>query len=113
MPFRTKRANLFYVAAVAILCATCYCLGIWLNSVPAVTSSRDGTAAPCIPQLPRAVVLDFASHHRAEDLVPNDEPVPHFPACPSNFTEYTPCEDVQRSLRFDRDRFVLAPLLIA
>ncbi|AQK73503.1 Generic methyltransferase [Zea mays] len=29
-----------------------------------------------------------------------------YPACPAKYSEYTPCEDVERSLRFPRDRLV-------
>ncbi|KAK4770333.1 hypothetical protein SAY87_030865 [Trapa incisa] len=111
IPFRTRRANLAYVAAVAALCGFFYFLGIWQHSADtaaaAVFSREVSPSSPCIPQILRSpVVLDFAAHHRAEDLLPKDESVPSFPACPSNFSEYTPCEDVQRSLRFDRDRLI-------
>lgn len=29
-----------------------------------------------------------------------------YPPCPANFTEYTPCEDAKRSLKFSRDRLI-------
>jgi hypothetical protein len=29
-----------------------------------------------------------------------------YPACPVKYSEYTPCEDVERSLRYPRDRLV-------
>ncbi|KAK4794484.1 hypothetical protein SAY86_012478 [Trapa natans] len=112
LPCRTRRANLVYLTAVAALCGLFYFLGIWQHSADtsaAVFSREASPSVPCIPQLRnrnRPIVLDFAAHHRAEDLLPADESVPSFPACPSNFSEYTPCEDVQRSLRFDRDRLM-------
>lgn len=115
-PFRTKRPNLLHITAVTFLCAVFYVVGLWQHSGTAVTFPSSREASPTCGSQPRAhnatgqsnpAVLDFTPHHRAEDLVAAEERVVHFPPCPSNFSEYTPCEDVKRSLRFDRDRFVL------
>ncbi|KAI3420555.1 Methyltransferase, partial [Psidium guajava] len=121
-PFKTRKANLYYIATASILCTLFYFLGIWQHSgAPSAISSSGFSQFPCT--ISRAapsfsphnttsanVVLDFSAHHRAEDLIPTGAVEaaqdPHFPPCDPKFSEHTPCEDVQRSLRFDRQRLV-------
>ncbi|RLN07389.1 hypothetical protein C2845_PM11G30360 [Panicum miliaceum] len=64
--------------------------------------------------------LDFSAHHAAaaDDALaaassgssPSSSSSPasprRYPACPVKYSEYTPCEDVERSLRYPRDRLV-------
>lgn len=111
LAFRKKKINLYYTAITTILCSVFYFIGIW----------QHGGATDLLPTLPctqlqntttqddpTPVVLDFVSHHRAEDLPPVSAAagVKHFPPCHPKYSEYTPCEDVERSLKFDREKLV-------
>lgn len=56
-----------------------------------------------------ATSLDFRAHHTADDLVIEEakqEEIKEIPPCSMNFSEYTPCEDDQRSLRFSRENLI-------
>ncbi|CAI9771897.1 unnamed protein product [Fraxinus pennsylvanica] len=53
--------------------------------------------------------LDFASHNSADDggaTTFSEETVKKYPPCDIKYSEYTPCEDPKRSLKFDRDRLI-------
>lgn len=108
---------------VLILCFMSYLLGVWQHGgrvAPAAFSATSATIStiPC-PLSPEkrsspassatpGATLDFESHHRQDDAgdAELDDRPRMYPACAANFSEYTPCEDVTRSLRFDRDRLI-------
>ncbi|XP_030463562.2 probable methyltransferase PMT15 [Syzygium oleosum] len=108
---------------VLILCFMSYLLGVWQHGgrvAPATFSAASATIStiPC-PSSPAkrsspassatpGATLDFESHHRQDDAgdAELDDRPRTYPACAANFSEYTPCEDVTRSLRFDRDRLI-------
>ncbi|XAR65875.1 hypothetical protein NMG60_11011867 [Bertholletia excelsa] len=112
---RWKVSNLVSLLFVALLCCLSYSLGIWRNG-----GSRPNTsnlaAIPCIPTIQEnataavnnhvsldTMSLDFASHHSAsvtEDVVKS------YPTCEAKYSEYTPCEDENRSFKFERDRLI-------
>ncbi|KAD3069158.1 hypothetical protein E3N88_37038 [Mikania micrantha] len=108
---RMKKRNIFFMAFVTILCSCFYLLGNWKLTTTTTELRRSNT---CNIQ-PNATVsaraqtqLDFNPHHLAENL-PDALPearVNRFPPCTPEFSEYTPCEDVDRSLKFDRTRLV-------
>ncbi|KAL2527466.1 putative methyltransferase PMT15 [Abeliophyllum distichum] len=53
--------------------------------------------------------LDFASNYSAEDggaSTLSGETIKKYPPCDIKYSEYTPCEDPKRSLKFDRDRLI-------
>ncbi|KAE8693815.1 putative methyltransferase PMT2 [Hibiscus syriacus] len=50
--------------------------------------------------------LDFLPHHHPPDPPSETARVTRFPPCDPSLSEYTPCEDVQRSLKFDRDMLI-------
>lgn len=104
--FNGKRANLYYLTFVAILCSFFYLIGIWSNTSSPVISS----AAPCSLQplitTPIPIKLDFEAHHKGADPPPTAARVHHFPPCNTQFSEYTPCEDATRSLRFNRSMLI-------
>ncbi|PQM36775.1 putative methyltransferase PMT15 [Prunus yedoensis var. nudiflora] len=107
---KPKRANLYYMTLVAVLCTLCYLVGIWQHSTgtTAITAAISTSDSSC-PPIPRntTIHLDFEAHHRAEDLpLPPAARVPHLPPCDAKLSEYTPCQDVTRSLKFDRERLV-------
>ncbi|OAY64373.1 putative methyltransferase PMT15 [Ananas comosus] len=115
-----KRTNVLSVAFVAFLCSASYFLGVWqhagagpggaavvLTAVPCDRRAAGAGAAPAT-----ATALDFAAHHSAaaeeEGLAVEEGRRGRrgFPACDAKFAEYTPCEDRDRSLRFERERLV-------
>ncbi|XVF79981.1 hypothetical protein PTKIN_Ptkin15bG0033800 [Pterospermum kingtungense] len=112
--FNTKKSNLYYFTLLAILCTAFYLVGVWQNSFGSIpnsstTSSATSaagflTSAPCSTF--QTTQLDFYPHHLPPDPPPSAARVPHLPPCDPSFSEYTPCEDVQRSLKFDRDMLV-------
>ncbi|AQK45444.1 probable methyltransferase PMT15 [Zea mays] len=119
-----RRPSLLHLAAVAVLCSLSYLFGIWhhggFSAGPAAggaTSSSSvsiATAVSCAspalttaPSSPPAGPLDFAAHHTAEGMESEAALRQRsYEACPAKYSEYTPCEDVERSLRFPRDRLV-------
>ncbi|KAK6260747.1 hypothetical protein SCA6_015221 [Theobroma cacao] len=107
--FNAKKPSLYYYTLVAILCTTFYLIGIWKHSVGLIPNSAaaDGylTDVPC-SSLHSTIELDFLPHHLPPDPPPAAARVLHLPPCDLSFSEYTPCEDVKRSLKFDRGMLV-------
>ncbi|XVE73923.1 hypothetical protein DITRI_Ditri11bG0157500 [Diplodiscus trichospermus] len=62
------------------------------------------TSAPCSSF--QTSQLDFFPHHLPPDPPPVAARVPHLPPCDPSLSEYTPCEDAQRSLKFDRNMLI-------
>ena len=113
--FNTQRANLYYLTFVAILCSFFYLIGIWTHSttiiIPITSSSAAGAATECslqplIATRSAAVTLDFRAHHMAADPPPTAARAIHLPPCDPKLSEYTPCEDAKRSLKFDRGMLI-------
>ncbi|XP_074561430.1 putative methyltransferase PMT15 [Curcuma longa] len=105
-----KRVNIIPFALVILLCSASYLLGVWQHS-SSVSSSFQSTvlnAVSCDDEkgLARASMLDFAAHHTVDESKVAAPAVREFPACDVKYSEYTPCEDRDRSLRFDRDRLI-------
>lgn len=126
-----KRTKLSYLALVAILCGLSYLIGSWNSgggggsggggTVTSSTSSVLATATvPCIFQKNTSTLstttrsssaesrqLDFSTHHAA-DVDGGDiaQDVKVYPPCDVKYSEYTPCEDPTRSLKFSRDRLI-------
>ncbi|XP_031116345.1 probable methyltransferase PMT15 [Ipomoea triloba] len=124
-----KRTKLSYLALVAILCGLSYLIGSWnsgggggggsaaASSTSAVIAAATA-AVPCIFQKNATTLftaaesraLDFGTHH-ATDVAggvgsPENDAVKVYPPCDVRYSEYTPCEDPKRSLRFNRDRLI-------
>ena len=113
-PFKAGRLNLFTITLVAILCAAFYLVGVWQHSVGKSILFVGGnygcttsTATFQTSSETAVVDLDFTAHHTAADLqvIPKARR-PHLPPCDPKLYEYTPCEDRERSLQFDRDRLI-------
>ncbi|KAK8957262.1 putative methyltransferase PMT15 [Platanthera zijinensis] len=111
-----KRVNLMTVALVTVLCSASYLLGVWQRSGnTSATISAASLLATTVPCIDRdtfnsdksGIQLDFTSHHASDDgstaVVPLTR---NFSPCAAELSEYTPCEDVLRSLKFERDRLV-------
>ncbi|KAL4384535.1 hypothetical protein GQ457_15G018700 [Hibiscus cannabinus] len=103
--FNTK----YSLCLVAILCTTFYFIGIWQHSlgpIPNSSTSAVVSSAPCYSLKTTATQLDFMPHHLPHDPSATTAPLPHFPPCDPSLSEYTPCEDARRSLKFDRDMLI-------
>ncbi|GAB4861829.1 hypothetical protein Ancab_037085 [Ancistrocladus abbreviatus] len=109
-----KRINLYYTVTLITLCSVSYLLGSYQQSSSALSIAVRQTPSnfrsnSCTTTSSN---LDFRSHHRAEDLLSINATsflaarVKHFPPCHRNLSEYTPCEDVHRSLNFPRERLI-------
>ncbi|XP_062185329.1 probable methyltransferase PMT15 [Phragmites australis] len=116
------RPSLLHLVAVAVLCSVSYLLGVWhhggFSAAPTGgagtgSSVSIATAVSCVS--PTTTVssssssapLDFAAHHTAEGMEAEAAPAKReYEVCPAKYSEYTPCEDVERSLRFPRDRLI-------
>ncbi|KAJ1693439.1 hypothetical protein LUZ63_010137 [Rhynchospora breviuscula] len=110
-----KRRNILSLALVALLCVASYFLGIWQHSHSATSSSFSTifTAITCkqspITTPPSSFVassLDFTAHHTADESPVVSGSTKRFRPCDVKYSEYTPCEDRDRSLKFPRDRLI-------
>ncbi|KAL3645275.1 hypothetical protein CASFOL_010455 [Castilleja foliolosa] len=103
-----KKPKLYSLAVVTILCSLSYLLGAWKyggGAASAVTAISN-----CLPSTSQnttaATKLDFASHHSDAGGIVVAAAAKSYPPCDAKYSEYTPCEDQQRSLKFDRDRLI-------
>ncbi|KAM6584882.1 hypothetical protein CsatB_011884 [Cannabis sativa] len=111
---RAKRfPSLYFLTSAIILCSICYFVGFYQHYKGVATSAASDvvSGSSCSPfhsNLTRIGRLDFEAHHRAEDLplAPPTTTARRIPACAVGLSEYTPCEDVQRSLKFDREKLI-------
>ena len=99
-----RRPSLLHLAAVAVLCSLSYLLGIWhhggFSTAPAAGAGATvsiATAVSCASPTPTV----SAGSSSSSSASPR-----RYPACPVKYSEYTPCEDVERSLRYPRERLV-------
>ncbi|XVE77064.1 hypothetical protein DITRI_Ditri13aG0031700 [Diplodiscus trichospermus] len=102
-------SNFYYLTLLAVLCTAFYVVGMWQHSLGAIPSSSSNaagllTSTPCSSL--QTTQLDFFPHHFSPDPPPEVARVPHLPPCDPSLSEYTPCEDVRRSLKFDREMLV-------
>lgn len=102
---RMKKRNIFFMVLTTILCSCSYLLGNLKLSITTTTTNYRRTT-PCNTTTVRVTqtLLDFHPHHLADDLPLASGS--HFPPCSPKYTEYTPCEDVDRSLKFPRERLI-------
>ncbi|KAL0446456.1 UNVERIFIED_CONTAM: putative methyltransferase PMT18 [Sesamum latifolium] len=113
-----KRKRLTWILAVSGLCVLFYVFGAWQGRSPTPSSQSDlsskggcddvrtgGQGNRDVPSSSamNQDALDFESHH--ELSVNSSQDIEKFPPCDISYSEYTPCEDQQRSKKFDRDRF--------
>ncbi|KAL2458355.1 putative methyltransferase PMT15 [Abeliophyllum distichum] len=118
-----KNPRLYSLAVVTILCSLSYLFGAWQHggastsivraTIPCFPSTNATTKTHSSPSLSSTSTttteLDFATHHSADDgavaAVP-EETIKKYPPCDIKYSEYTPCQDTNRSLKFDRDRLI-------
>lgn len=120
-----KPRNVYSLALVAFLCCFFYLLGAWhhggMRGPPSVSVTTavvgPGTTGTC-PEMRSVVVHEQGGPFEVTDRPTDDadtapsttvkstEPSESYPACPANYSEHTPCEDLKRSLKFQRDRLI-------
>ncbi|KAJ1426836.1 S-adenosyl-L-methionine-dependent methyltransferase [Sesbania bispinosa] len=116
--------RLYLITFTTFLCTLFYLLGLWhhpsTTTAAVAISGRYYTAAAddancnnlnssttATPtRSANSNNLDFSAHHYVPE--PTDVPAreSNAPPCDSSLSEYTPCEDVQRSLKFPREKLV-------
>ncbi|KAJ6804145.1 putative methyltransferase PMT15 [Iris pallida] len=111
-----KRNNLLTVAFVSLLCTLSYFVGVHsnqrggaTNSAAAATARSATVGCALLSSSSNSTSLDFTVHHSSasdEASALASSATRQLPACDAKFSEYTPCEDRDRSLRFDRDRLI-------
>jgi hypothetical protein len=112
-----RRPTFLPLVAVLLLCSASYLVGVWQHGGFAPPSSSPSvsiaTADACTTTpSSRSRDLDFSPHHTAlsdpssSSGFSSVESPKRFRACQDKYSEYTPCEDVARSLRYPRDRLV-------
>ncbi|CAK7348013.1 unnamed protein product [Dovyalis caffra] len=110
LPFKAKKLNLYRITVTIILCPIFYLVGFYQSSRGTIpintTTSSSNSVFLCAPPNHNTTTLDFAAHHFAPDPPPQVERAYHFPPCDPKYSENTPCEDLERSLKFDRNRFI-------
>ncbi|KAF3788497.1 putative methyltransferase [Nymphaea thermarum] len=108
-----KKANLLRLTLIVGVCSIFYLLGLHQHEtgLAAVLNSGISCSIPANFTVygHQSVELDFDAHHAAENLSQPEAAANwsrSFPPCDIRYSEYTPCEDRDRSLRFDRERLV-------
>lgn len=112
-----RRRNILSLALVALLCVVSYFLGIWQHSrnttgssISAIFSTisckynRPVTASS--PSSLTASSLDFTAHHTVDESPVLAGSTKRFQPCDVKYSEYTPCEDRDRSLKFPREKLI-------
>ncbi|XP_055831975.1 probable methyltransferase PMT15 [Solanum dulcamara] len=120
-----KKPNLFSLIAITFLCSAFYFTGLWqssstgagagssvvitTNSLPCFPSKNTSTTAS--PSRTTTKKLDFTTHHSAATdggaaVTAPDDAIKIYPLCDTKYSEYTPCEDPERSLKFNRKRLI-------
>ncbi|KAL9164549.1 hypothetical protein ABFS82_06G111700 [Erythranthe guttata] len=99
-----RKSKLYSLAIVTVLCSLFYLIGVWHHGGGAATTTNLGTTLPCFTTTNNTTKkLDFATHHSASD---GGAAVKPYPPCSGKYSEYTPCEDPKRSLKFPRDKLI-------
>ncbi|KAD0910322.1 hypothetical protein R6Q59_014212 [Mikania micrantha] len=109
-----RKDNVLLTCTVFFLCSFFYLFGTWQphatnTPTPTATSLRTTTTVNCASTTVSTAAdsqkdLDFTTHHSATK--DDGFTVKTYPPCSVNFSEYTPCQDQKRSLKFPRDRLI-------
>ncbi|XP_019465361.1 PREDICTED: probable methyltransferase PMT16 [Lupinus angustifolius] len=97
-----KKTNLY--SLLALLCIISYLFGAYQTTTPTSTTTK--TQSTKCPQttVTSTTHLDFISHHNATTTTTTTSK--QYPPCAIKYSEYTPCEDHDRSLRFSRKNMI-------
>lgn len=112
-------SRLYFLTITIFLCTSFYFLGLWQNSPTTTSAAISGNnhlsttiIRPDCPQTnitsttTSSTTLDFSAHHNVPDPPETDARVTYAPVCDVALSEYTPCEDTQRSLKFPRENLI-------
>jgi hypothetical protein len=119
--FNCKKTNLY--SFLALLCILSYLLGSYQNTTTSNTTKtknfQNNKITPqCIQTNPnqnlnpktKTTHLDFFSHHNLTDPTTSSSTKNsqnnHYPSCTPKLTDYTPCEDHARSLKYTRNKMI-------
>lgn len=100
---KARRRRVTWLLAVAGLCCFFYILGSWQNGGN-LTGTTILKAIDAVTPCASSSTLDFGAHHSSPSTNKDGAKVNEFPACEIKYSEYTPCEDPDRALKFPRDR---------
>ncbi|XP_054779508.1 probable methyltransferase PMT15 [Prosopis cineraria] len=100
--FFSRRLNLYYL--VAFLCLIFYLFGAYQQGGRITTTAiaATGVGRPCYL---KPKTINFHSLHNTSSL-PSSEPPKLYRRCGVEYSEYTPCEDRDRSLKYSRNRMI-------
>lgn len=107
-----KKPGLTWVLVVVGLCSLFYLLGAWQTATPkpmqSTTVLSTVASSDCnVDTKSTSTTLDFETHHSTNN---NEEDSTvektFFPPCDMKYSEYTPCEDTERSLKYDRAKLI-------
>lgn len=117
-----KKPNFYSLIAISFLCSGFYFTGVWHSSTTGAGAGSSSvfittTSLPCFPSKNTSTSpsssttstkkLDFTTHHSAAyDGAAPDDAIKIYPVCDIKYSEYTPCEDPERSLKFNRRRLI-------
>ncbi|KAF5731135.1 methyltransferase PMT15 isoform X1 [Tripterygium wilfordii] len=93
------------IIIIVFSCLLCYLLGVWQHSASSISRTTSLTSISCL-QPTTTTGLDFSTHHLAEGEFAASEEVKVYPPCDVKYSEYTPCEDPKRSMKFNRRRMI-------
>ncbi|KAL6131984.1 hypothetical protein ACLB2K_070356 [Fragaria x ananassa] len=111
--WKIKPTNSYTLPLILFLCIFSYFFGLWQHGSTSPTAST--TAAhnqlPCnspdTTLTKNQQTLDFTTHHNPNYAINISNNTPKtFPPCDVKYSEYTPCEDAKRSLKFERERLI-------
>ncbi|KAM7491644.1 hypothetical protein LguiA_034565 [Lonicera macranthoides] len=99
-----KKLKIFRFSVIALLCSLFYLLGTWQHS-GTTTTTLQCTPNKTTTTLP-TTIMDFTTHHAAAADGGAAQTTTAYPPCDVAYSEYTPCEDWKRSLKFQRTRLI-------
>ncbi|KAI3793038.1 hypothetical protein L1987_35650 [Smallanthus sonchifolius] len=98
-----RKNNLLRTCLVFFLCSFFYLFGSWHGHPRATTVNCASTSTFNSSHKD----LDFTTHHSAATAAAADGfTVKTYPPCSITYSEYTPCQDQKRSLKYPRDRLI-------
>lgn len=110
-----KKLKIFRFSVIALLCSLFYLLGTWQHGGTTTTTTTTlltTSTLQCTPNktttpLPTTTTtMDFTTHHAAVADGGTAPTAAAYPPCNGAYSEYTPCEDGKRSLKFQRTRLI-------
>lgn len=105
--FSSKKRTVFSLALILCLCSASYLFGLWQHSGNSPTIASLTSCIPNPNTTTTTETLDFSTHHVSDSESSTFLPdVKTYPPCSVKYSEYTPCEDQRRSLKFERDRLI-------